>query len=375
MSERVLVVDDEEVFRRNLCRFLDEQGFRVEEASDGCEALERIRNHDVQLVLADIKMPELDGLELLDRLGAERPDTLVILMTAYASMEDAIEGFRRGAYDYVLKPITFEDLEQKIDNALTENRLRRRIRRLRRQLDERLGFEGIVGDSPPMREVFEKVEKVADLPTNVLVTGESGTGKELVARAIHDRSSSSDLEFRAVNTSAISSDVLESQLFGAEKGAYTGAHEDREGVFRSVRGGTIFLDEVGEIPPESQAKLLRAIEQQQVLPVGASEPVEVDFRLIAATNQDLEAMVDAGDFREDLFYRLNVFRIELPPLRDRRDDIPLLVEHFAEVHARALGRPVPTFSNRAMKALVEYRWPGNVRELSNLVERALILSD
>lgn len=375
MSERVLVVDDEEVFRRNLCRYLSEQNYRIEEASGGREALELARGEeDFDLVLSDIKMPEVDGLELLDRLSSERPDTLVILMTAYASVEDAIEGFRRGAYDYLLKPISFEDLEQKVENALTQERLRRRVRRLEARLDEELGYEGIVGESPEMQEVFERIEKVAKLPTNVLLTGESGTGKELVARAIHRRSSVSDREFLAVNTSAIAPDLIESQLFGAEKGAYTGAAEAREGVLRAVRGGTIFLDEIGEIPPETQTKLLRAVEQREVLPVGASEPVEVDFRLIAATNRDLEELVEEGGFREDLFYRLNVFRIELPPLRERRDDIPLLVEHFAERHAKSLGQPVPTFSNDAMKAFTAYEWPGNVRELSNLVERALILA-
>ena len=357
MSERILVADDEKVFRKNLVDFLEDRGYRVVEASDGQQGLDQVREQEFGLVLADIKMPEIDGLELLERIAAERPDTPVILMTAYASMEDAIEGFRRGAYDYVLKPITFEDLEHKIENAFTETRLRRRVRRLRREIDERLGFEGLVGDSPAMKEVFDAVEKVAGLPTNVLVTGESGTGKELIARAIHERSSVSDKEFLAVNMSAMPENLVESQLFGAEEGAYTGAGEAREGVFRAAHGGTVFLDEIGELPASAQAKLLRAVEQKEVLPVGADHPVEVDFRLVAATNRHLDEMVERGRFREDLFFRLNVFRIELPPLRDRRDDIPLLIEHFAELHAREIGKPVPTFSNEAVRALVSYDCP------------------
>jgi DNA-binding NtrC family response regulator len=375
MADRILIVDDEDVFRRNLREYLEEEGFAATGAETGEEALESVDEHDFAVALVDIRLPDVSGVDLLERLAAEQPDTAVILMTAYASVETAVEGFRKGAYDYVLKPVVFEDIRHKIENVLRHAHLERQVHRLRREIQERLGFEGLIAESEEMEEVFELIDKVAEMPTTVLITGESGTGKELVARAIHERSDRSDRQFLAVNTAAIPEGVTEAQLFGSEKAAFTGATEEREGIFRSARGGTVFLDEIGEIPLDVQAKLLRTLEQHEVMPVGASEPIEVDFRLIAATNQDLEALVEEDQFREDLFYRLNIFRIELPPLRERRTDIAPLVEHFAEMHARKLGRPVPAFSNEAMNKLMSYDWPGNVRELSNVVERALILAE
>ncbi len=375
MADRILIVDDEDVFRRNLREYLEEEGFAAAGADCGEQALELVDEHDFAVALVDIRLPDLSGLDLLERIAAEQPDTAVILMTAYASVETAVEGFRKGAYDYVLKPVVFEDIHHKIENVLRHAHLERQVHRLRREIQERLGFEGLIAESDEMDEVFERIDKVAEMPTTVLITGESGTGKELVARAIHERSGRADRQFLAVNTAAIPEGVTEAQLFGSEKAAFTGATEEREGIFRAARGGTVFLDEIGEIPLDVQPKLLRTLEQHEVLPVGASEPLEVDFRLIAATNQDLEELVEEGEFREDLFYRLNIFRIELPPLRERRADIAPLVEHFAEMHARKLGRPVPTFSNEAMKKMMSYAWPGNVRELSNVVERALILAE
>ncbi len=372
--KRILVVDDEEVFRKNLVRFLSDQGYQVSEANDGQMALEILRSQDFELVLSDIRMPKVDGLELLQTVISERPETAVILMTAYASIDTAIEGFRTGAYDYVLKPVTLEDVSHKVENVLRQIRLRREVHRLRRELRQRLGFEGIVGESQAMQRVFELIEQVAKLPTTVLLTGESGTGKELAARAIHECSDVADKEFLAVNMGAMSPELIEAQLFGAEKGAYTGADRNREGIFQAVHGGTVFLDEIGEMPLEAQAKLLRTVEYKEILPLGASRPVSVDFRLVAATNKALEEMVEEGTFRQDLYYRLNIFRIELPPLRSRREDISPLIEHFATRHANQLRKPVPTFTNEAMKALIAYDWPGNVRELSNVVERALILT-
>ncbi|MBW2716609.1 MAG: sigma-54-dependent Fis family transcriptional regulator [Deltaproteobacteria bacterium] len=373
MNERILIVDDEEIVRTNIAEFLESQGYVMGRAADGRIALEQLLAEDFALVITDIRMPNMNGIELLKRIVNERPETSVLLMTAYASVETAIESLRLGAYDYLLKPIVFEDLLQRIQNLFTYRHLKEEVGRLRRDLRGRLGFEGIVGSSPAIRETFELIERVAPTATTVLVVGESGTGKELVSRAIHQHSNCADMEFLAVNMAAMPRDMVEAQLFGHEKGAFTGADRRRDGLLRSVRGGTIFLDEVGEVPLSAQVKLLRAVEEQEVLPVGADRPVSVDFRLVAATNRDLEAAVREGTFRQDLYYRLNVFQIRVPPLAERRDDISALVDHFVALHCRALGKERPTVSNETMKLLLAYSWPGNVRELSNVLERACIL--
>jgi DNA-binding NtrC family response regulator len=374
VSDLVLVAEDEEPQRLAFCQFLRRAGYEAEGAPDGEAALARVLETDVAVVIADIRMPKMDGITLLRRIVAERPETFVIVVTAYASVDSAIEALRLGAYDYLFKPVVPEDVLSKLKKLMEFSSLRQEVLRLRRDLHRRLGFQGIVGSSPPMHGVFELVEKVAPTPSSVLVTGESGTGKELVARAIHARSSLSERELIAVNMAAIPEDLVEAQLFGHEKGAFTGADRRRDGVLRSVRGGTVFLDEVGDLPLGSQAKLLRAIESREVLPVGAERPVPAEFRLITATNRDLKQRVDEGQFRADLYFRLNVFEIKLPTLRERREDIPDLVFHFVLQHALALGRKPPRVSNAAMRLLLTYAWPGNVRELSNLVERATILA-
>jgi len=373
LNERILIVDDEEVVRTNIAEFLESQGYVVGCAADGRIALEQLLEEDYALVVTDIRMPEMDGIELLKRIVDERPETSVLLMTAYASVETVIDSLRLGAYDYLLKPVVFEDLLQRIENLFSYRHLKDEVGRLRRDLRGRLGFEGIVGSSPVIRETFELIERVAPTTTTVLIVGESGTGKELVARAIHQHSNLADMEFLAVNMAAMPRDMVEAQLFGHEKGAFTGADRRRDGLLRSVRGGTVFLDEVGEVPLSAQVKLLRAVEEQEVFPVGADRPVKVDFRLVAATNRDLETAVKEGAFRQDLYYRLNVFQIRVPPLAERRDDIPALVDHFVALHCRALGKERPTVSNETMKLLLAYSWPGNVRELSNVLERACIL--
>jgi DNA-binding NtrC family response regulator len=375
VSERILIAEDEEILRSNIGQFLESDGFVVDAVGDGLAALERVRNGDYALVISDLRMPKVDGITLLRRVVEERPDTFVLIMTAFASVETAVEALRLGAYDYVLKPIVFEDLRQRIRNLFAYRALKDEVLRLRRVLSDRLGFEGIVGDSPGMQKVFELVAKVAPTAATVLLTGESGTGKELVARAIHTRSSLSEQEFLAVNMAALPQNIVEAQLFGHEKGAFTGADRRREGLLRSVRGGTVFLDEVGELPIQAQAKLLRAVEGQKILPVGAERPVDAPFRLITATNRNLGAAVEEGLFRQDLYFRLNVFRIEIPPLRERREDIPALVAHFVKLHGRAQGKGHLTLSNQAMNSLLNYSWPGNVRELSNVIERACILCD
>jgi DNA-binding NtrC family response regulator len=374
VSARILIVEDEAVLRANLCEYLGQAGFEVEGVGSAEAGLQRVLEAEFSVVVSDLRLPGMDGIELLKRIVAERPGTPVLMTTAYASVESAVEALRFGAYDYLLKPVTFEDLLQKVQNVIEFRALKQEVVRLRRDLHARLGFEGLLGESPGMRGVFDLIDKVAPTPSTVLITGESGTGKELVARAVHARSSLADREFLAVNMAAIPAEVVEAQLFGHEKGAFTGADRRREGILRTVRSGTVFLDEIGDLPMPTQVKLLRAIESHEVLPVGADRPEKVDFRLIAATHQDLEKAMKEGRFRQDLFYRLNVFRVRLPPLRDRRDDIPKLVEHFMVRHARAIGKATRTMSNEAMKLLLAYPWPGNVRELSNVVERAMILA-
>jgi two-component system response regulator HydG len=375
MSERILVAEDEDILRANLVEFLAGAGYTVDGVADGAAALARISDDDYALALVDLRMPHLDGIGLLKRLVATQPETSVLIMTAYASIESAVEALRLGAHDYLLKPVVFEDLLKRVENLIAYRALKGEVARLRRDLSDRLGFHGFVGESPAIRHVFELIDKVAPTNTTVLVTGESGTGKELVARALHARSAVKDRAFLAVNIAALPHELIESQLFGHERGAFTGADRRREGLLRSAQGGTVFLDELGELPVPAQVKLLRALESGEVLPVGADRPTQAAFRLIAATNRNLEEAIAEGRFRQDLYFRLNVFRIELPALRDRREDIPALVEHFVTLHSRTQGKTPPIISNQAMKVILGYPWPGNVRELSNVIERACILCD
>jgi two-component system response regulator HydG len=375
MSERILIAEDEDILRANLVEFLTGAGYIADGVTDGAAALARITADDYALALVDLRMPHLDGIGLLKRLVATQPETSVLIMTAYASIESAVEALRLGAHDYLLKPVVFEDLLKRVENLIAYRALKSEVVRLRRDLSSRLGFHGVVGESPAIRHVFGLIDKVAPTNTTVLITGESGTGKELVARAVHARSAVKERAFLAVNIAALPHELIESQLFGHERGAFTGADRRREGLLRSVQGGTVFLDELGELPMPAQAKLLRALESGEVLPVGADRPTQTTFRLIAATNRNLEETITEGRFRQDLYFRLNVFRIELPALRDHREDIPALVEHFVTLHSRAQGKTPPTVSNQAMKVILGYPWPGNVRELSNVIERACILCD
>jgi len=376
MSARVLVVEDEEVLRLNLCEFLERAGYDVSGLPDAESALALIREEEIAVVVSDIQMPAMDGVSLLKIIVAERPETKVLLVTAFASVDTAVDALRHGAFDYLLKPIEFDDLLQKINNLVQYRELRREVLRLRRDLHQRLGFEGIVGESDAIGKVFELIEKVAPTGSTVLVTGESGTGKELVARAVHARSAVADKEFIALNMAAMPDEMVEAQLFGHERGAFTGADRAREGLLRGVNGGTIFLDEIGELSLTAQAKLLRALETGEMLPIGGSRPIKVSFRLVPAPNRDLGQAVEEGRFRGDLYFRLNVFNIAIPPLRDRREDISALVTHFVARHARTLGTlSAAGVSNEAMQCLLGYGWPGNVRELSNVIERAMILAD
>jgi DNA-binding NtrC family response regulator len=371
---RILVVEDEELLRNILSQILQEAGYGVATASSAEAALEIFTGEEIALTLTDIRMTGMDGLELLDHLKAVDSEALVIIMTAYSSVDSAIAALRKGAYDYVTKPFVNEDLLQTVKNALRQRELFRENRALRRELDKRYSFSEIIGTSEALQKVFRLVEKVAATNANILIQGESGTGKELVARAIHHHSQRSGKPFLAVNCGALPESLLESELFGHTKGAFTGAVGAKAGLFRSAEGGTVFLDEIGEVSQALQVRLLRALQEHEVTPLGSSVPVKFDARIIAATNRDLETEIREGRFREDLFYRINVIEISLPPLRERREDIPLLAKHFAAKFAQEQKGAEKNISTEAMSALINYPWQGNVRELQNAIERAFILS-
>jgi DNA-binding NtrC family response regulator len=370
----ILIAEDEDLMRAILTRLLEEAGYRVAAAANAEEALERFASEDVAATLTDIRMAGMDGLALLDHIKDIDAEALVIVMTAYSSVDSAVAALRKGAYDYITKPFVNEDLLQSVKNAIRQRELFRENRALRRELDRRYSFSEIIGTSPALQSVFRLVEKVATTNTNILIQGESGTGKELIARAIHHNSPRADRPFVAINCGALPETLLESELFGHTKGAFTGAVTNKLGLFRSAEGGTVLLDEVGEITPAMQVRLLRALQEHEVTPVGSSAPVSFDARIICATNRDIEKEVTEGRFREDLFYRLNVIEIHLPPLRERREDIPLLVRNFITRTAREQAREEKAIEPAALSALINYAWPGNVRELQNAIERAFTLS-
>jgi DNA-binding NtrC family response regulator len=373
-SPLILVAEDEDLMRAIISRLLEGAGYRVAAVASAEEALEAFAAEDVAVTLTDIRMAGMDGLALLDRIKDVDAEALVVVMTAYSSVDSAVAALRKGAYDYVTKPFVNEDLLQSVKNALRQRELFRENRHLRRELDRRYSFSEIIGTSESLQQVFRLVEKIAATNTNILIYGESGTGKELVARAIHHNSPRSDRPFVAINCGALPETLLESELFGHTKGAFTGATSARVGLFRSAEGGTIFLDEIGEISQALQVRLLRAVQEHEVTPVGASTPARFDARIICATNRDLEKEVSEGRFREDLFYRLNIIEVHLPPLRERREDIPLLARHFVKHTAREQAQGEKPIEPAAMSALINYNWPGNVRELQNAVERAFTLS-
>ncbi len=371
MPKRILIADDEPSIRKVLKAHLGRAGYEVDTAEDGVEAVQRLGEIDYHLVVTDLKMPRMDGMALLAWCSENAPGLPVIIITAHGTVDSAVEAIKLGAHDYITKPFDQEELKRIIHKALrTEEADRKRFRST-----AATGRHGIIGHTPELQAVFDLVSKVADSPTTVLITGESGTGKELVARALHAESSRAAGPYIQVNCGAIPEALFESELFGHEKGAFTGAVTARPGRFELADGGTLFLDEVGELPKDMQVKLLRALQDRTFERVGGIRSQKVDVRLIAATNRNLERDVRAGTFREDLFYRLNVVPIHLPPLRDRADDIPLLVGHFIERFNERLGRSIQGMSPGAMAALMAWRWPGNVRELENLIERAVLLTE
>ncbi len=373
-KQTVLVVEDEELMRSILRQLLEDEGFQVFTADSAENALEIFSANNIAVTLTDIKMSGMDGLDLLDNLKSIDENAIVIIMTAYSSVDSAIAALRKGAYDYITKPFVNEDLIQTVKNAIRTKELFNENRVLKRELNKRYGFSEIIGNSEVLQSVFRIVEKVADTNVNILIQGESGTGKELIARALHHQSSRAGKPFLAVNCGALPESLLESELFGHTKGAFTGAINDQKGLFRSADGGTLFLDEIGEMPQTLQVKLLRALQEQEVTPVGSANAIKFDARIIAATNKDLEKEVSNENFREDLFYRLNVIEINLPPLRERREDIPLLVKHFVTKSAQSQNLNEKQVTREAMSTLLNHRWQGNVRELQNAIERAFILS-
>jgi len=371
--EKILVVDDEKNYLLVMEDFLAEKGYHVLTADNARAALDVIADTDLDLILTDMKMPGLNGIDLIRKIKDVDPDMPVVMMTAFGTVEKAVEAMRAGAYDFVLKPFENEAMLRTIERALEIGRLRRHNRLLRQELTGQMGLEEIIGASRSMHHIFELIRTVAPTKSTVLITGESGTGKELIARAIHQLSPRKDNAFVAVNCAAIPETLLESELFGHEKGAFTGATSARRGRFQLANQGTLFLDEVGDIPPTIQIKLLRVLQERAFERVGGTTTHQVDVRILAATNQDLKKAVAEGRFREDLFYRLNVVAIEVPPLRDRPDDIPLLADHFVHKYGRETGQTDLGLDPKTIDVLKTHAFPGNVRELENIIERAVIL--
>jgi DNA-binding NtrC family response regulator len=372
-KSRVLVVDDEANARTALAELLRDEGYAVETAGDGFKALGKVAEFDPDIVLTDLKMPGMDGLELLRKLRAESEERVVVVMTAFGAIESAVAAMKEGAADYLAKPINVTELGLVLKRELERLRLRREAGLLRARLAERYSFQNIIGSAPAMQEIFKTVAQVATARASVLITGESGTGKELIAAAIHERSPRSKGPFVKLHCAALAETILESELFGHERGSFTGAAGRREGRFAQANGGTLFLDEIGDISAAVQVKLLRFLQEHEFERVGGNETLKVDVRVIAATNRDLKAEVAAGRFREDLYYRLNVINIEMPALRERPSDVPLLAMHFLRKYATENGKQIEAFSDAALAQLAGYRWPGNVRELENVVERAVVL--
>ncbi|PIP77164.1 MAG: Fis family transcriptional regulator [Ignavibacteria bacterium CG22_combo_CG10-13_8_21_14_all_37_15] len=374
MPGKILVVDDEKDINDSLSFILEKEGYIVEQAENGKVAYEKILNSYYDLVITDIEMPMMKGTELLEKISTLTPQTSVIMITAYGSLETTIKALRNGAQDYILKPIEFDEILIKIKrlfeikNLVSENQL------LRKEIQRNYDFSELVGKSPAMHKVFEMIQTVAETESTVLITGNSGTGKELVARAIHFNSKRKNKPFVAVNCGAISENLIESELFGHKRGAFTGAISDKEGYLKAADGGTLFLDEISEMPLPLQVKLLRVIQEKEITPVGTTYSIPINVRFVATTNKKLEAEVESGRFREDLFYRLNVVELNLPSLKERAEDIPILADHFVNKYRKEIGKNVKGVESSAMRALLHYEWRGEVRELENIIERAVIFA-
>lgn len=370
---RILVVDDDQGMREFLEIMLTREGYRVSTVGDGGKALNQCRKEKIDLVITDLRMPKMDGIGFLREIKDISPETMVILITAYASGETALTAMKEGAYDYIEKDFAIEDLKKIIRNALTRRGEKQGDALFRKEVEDAVCFGNMIGNSREMLKVYGTIKKVADTPANILILGESGTGKELVARAIHENSSRSEMPFLVINCGGIPENLLESELFGYSKGAFTGAYSDKAGLFEVAQAGTVFLDEISELPPPLQVKLLRVVQEKTFRRIGGSDDIRVDVRIISATNRNLTDCVKSGSFREDLYYRLNVIPIHLPPLRDRREDIPILTKHFIEKYSREFSKEIKTISAYALELLMQYPFPGNVRELENIIERSIAL--
>jgi len=373
--KKVLIVDDESGMRHMLSVLLEREGYDIETAENGQEGLNKIKSEDYDLVLCDIRMPEMDGLSFLERAKSVSRNVPVIMMSAFGNVDTAIEAMKKGAYDYVSKPFKADEILLRLQRLTKQESLVHENENLKRVLHQQTSFNNIVARSPKMLDIFDTIRKISEYKTTVLITGESGSGKELIAQAIHFNSPRANKPFVAINCSAIPETLLESELFGYMKGSFTGANKDKKGLFEEASGGTLFLDEVGDLPVPLQVKLLRAIQEEEIRRVGSSTTIKVDVRLITATLKNLGEEIKKGTFREDLYYRLNVLPIHLPPLRERKEDIPLLAEHFIKRFNTEMGKNVETISPECLQALGDYSWPGNVRELENMVERALVLEN
>jgi DNA-binding NtrC family response regulator len=371
--EKILIVDDEKIVRESLFHWFEEEGYIVDTAEDGETALRKYENTQYDLLLVDMRMPGMSGLELLSKIKEIDRDSVIILITAFASVPTAIAALKNGAYDYVTKPVDPDELAHLVKKALEQRALKIENIQLKEKIEEIIRPDNLIGECYQMKKIYELVQTVAPTDTTVMIRGESGTGKELVAKAIHINSKRKYFPIIPVNCGALAESILESELFGHEKGAFTGAQYRRKGKFEMADGGTIFLDEIGSVSPKMQIELLRVIETKQFNRVGGNELIKSDFRIIIATNEPLEELVKAGKFREDLYYRLNVFTIVIPPLRERRDDIPMLVNFFLNKFTTVMNKPINSVSKEAMDFLINYEWPGNVRELENAIERAVVV--
>ncbi len=370
----ILVVDDEEIVRDSLASWLEEDGYEVEAVENGMKALERLPLKEWSLALVDLKMPGMDGIQLMEEIKKTRPDMTVIIMTAYATVDTAVKAMKKGAYDYTVKPFNPEDLSMTIRKILEHQKLVKENIFLRKELKKQYRLHDMIGKNKQMQEIFELVKTVAPSNSIVLIQGESGTGKELLARAIHDESPRRDAPFISVSCAALTESLLESELFGHEKGAFTGADAIRRGKIELAQDGTLFLDEIGDVSLKLQMDLLRVLEQREFRRVGGHDLIPINSRIIAATNRDLKKAIADGHFREDLYYRLNVISIHIPPLRERKEDIPLLVEHFVDKFNIEMGKSIEGVNEGAMRLLMDFAWPGNARELRNVIERAMVVT-
>jgi len=373
MKSRILVVDDEESIREFLEIMLKKEGYEVTTAEDGAKAKDVLTKKSFDMIISDLQMPNMTGIELLKHVKESYPETVFMLITAFGTTETAVDAMKLGAYDYVTKPFKIDEVRMNIANALRSQNLEVEVRTLKKELVKEYSFQNMVGNSSAMHSIFDLIKRVSQTPTNILVTGESGTGKEVIAKAIHYNGPLKDRPFVTINCGAIPENLMESEMFGHKKGSFTGAIADKQGLFEVANSGTLFLDEVGELPPSIQVKLLRAIQERIIRRVGATDDMKVEVRIIAATNRNLDDMVAKGTFRQDLFYRLNVINIKSPALRDRSEDIPLLANHFLKKYNEKLGKNINTVSTEAMDILKKYNYPGNVRELENMIERTVAL--